>query len=140
MNEENGSAEPQAEQTGERAAEERARGRTREGEGYGMTGWEARGRARRRFARGALASPVAPLIVGLAILGGIAAVLVVSDDRARPGRSLLGRRARVLADAFSGPDLAVRPRLFATLARVAALGLAGVTWRWVRAIGRDRVV
>ena len=140
MNEDNGSAEQQAERMEERTAGERARGRTREREGSGMTGWKSQRGAMQRIRQGVLASPVTPLIVGLALLGGIAAVLVMSDDRARPGRSLLGRRARVLADAFSGPDLAVQPRLLATLARVAALGLAGVTWRWVRAVVRDRVV
>ena len=140
MNEDNGSAEQQAKRMEERTTKEGARGRTREGEGYEMTGWEAQGGAMQRIRNGVLTSPVTPLIVGLALLGGIAAVLVVSDDHARPGRSLLGRRARVLADAFSGPDLAVQPRLLATLARVAALSLAGLTWRWVRAIARDRVV
>jgi hypothetical protein len=140
MSDNNGSAEQQAERMEERAAEERARRRTRDGERYGMTGGEARGRATRRFARGVVESPVAPLIVGLALLGGIAAILVMRDDRAVPGLRLLGRRSRGLAEAFREPDLALQPRVLGTLARLAALGLAGVTWRWVRAIARDPVV
>jgi hypothetical protein len=140
MNEDNGSAEHQAERMEQRAAEERERVRTREGEGYGMAAREARGRARPRFARGALTSPVAPLIVGLALLGGIAVAIGISDDRARPGLRLLGRRSRGFVEALGERDLAVRPRVIGTLARLAALGLAGLTWRWVRAIGRDRFV
>jgi hypothetical protein len=137
MNEDKGSAEQQAQRMDERAAEAKAAARSREGEGYRTTGWEARGRARRRSGRGVLENPAAPLIVGLALLGGIAAALVVSDDRGQHGLRSLGRRSRGLADAFRDPDLSVRTRALATLARLAAIGLAGVTWRWVRAIGRD---
>ena len=142
MNEDKGSAEQQALRMEERAAEAGAPWQPREGEGYGMTRSEAPDGGRRSIGRRVLENPVGPLMVGLALLGGIAVAIVVGDDRARPGlRSLsLRRRARVLADAFRGPDLAVRPRVFATLARVAALSLAGVTWRWVRAIARDRAV
>lgn len=140
MNEENGSAEHQVKRMEQRAVEESARLRTRAVEGQGRTGSEGRGRLRRRFTRGVLESPVTPLIAGLALLGGIALAIGVGDDRARPGLRLLGRRSRGFVEALGERDLAVQPRLLATLARLAAVGLAGLTWRWVRAVGRDRVV
>jgi hypothetical protein len=140
MNEDKGSAEQQALQMEERATEAKAQWRPREGEGYGTTEWETRGRAKRRFGRGLLTNPSTPLVVGLLLLGGIALAIAAGEERERHGLRLLGRRARGLAEAFREPDIAVQPRVLATLTRLAAIGLAGLTWRWVRAIGRDRFV
>lgn len=138
MSEENGSAEEQAGRMDERAAEGRARQERYSGEGYGMTGWEAGSGAVRRFEQRVRSRPVGPLIAGLALIAASAAVLALRSDRGRPGLRSLRRRSRVLADAFRERDLAVKPRAFAVLTRLTVIGLAGLTWRRMRVLGRDR--
>ena len=108
------------------------------GEGYGMLGWEADGGAVRRFEQRVRSSRAGSLIAGLALIAASAAALAIRSDRARPGLRSLRRRSHVLADAFRERDLAVRPRALAVLARLATIGLAGLTWRRIRALGRDR--
>jgi hypothetical protein len=138
MSEENGSAEQQAARMDERAAEARATGEPYRGEGYGMKGWEGEIGAVRRFARRVRSRPAGSVIAGLALIAASAAAIAIRSDAARPVRRSLRRRSRVLAEAFRERDAVVKPRAIAVLARLAAIGLAGLTWRRVRALGRDR--
>lgn len=138
MSEENGSAEEQAGRMNERATESKGQWQPHEGEGYEMTGSEGSMGAIRRFGRRVAANPAGPLIVGLALIAGSAAAIVVQKQRSRP-LGLLRIRARAAAEALREGDFAVGPRVFGILARVAALGLAGVAWRKMRSLAHGRV-
>jgi hypothetical protein len=140
MNEDNGSAEEQARRLEERGAESRTQRRRGRGEGYGMTeGWESNVGSIRRFGRRVLANPAGPLAVGLALIVGSAAVIAVQKQRSRP-LNFLRIRSREAAEALRDGDLAVRPRVVGVIARLAALGLAGLTWRRMRSLARGRIV
>jgi hypothetical protein len=136
MSEENGSAEQQAERMHERATEASAPGRQRDVEDYGRSPREGGTAALQRAGRRALANSAGPLILGLALIAGSAAVIAARNARTRPLR-VLKRRARELAEAVRERDIAVGPRVLGVLARLAALGLAGMTWGRMRAMSRD---
>ncbi len=139
MSEENGSAEQQAERMDERATEASAPGRQRDVEDRGMSTREGGIATLQRAGRRALANPAGPLILGLALIAGSAAMIAVRNAQTRPVLRLLKRRARELGDAVRERDIAVGPRVLGVLARLAALGLAGMTWGRLRAMSRDRL-
>lgn len=108
------------------------------GEGYGILGWASGSGAVRRFEQRVRSSPARSLFAGLALIAVSAAALAIRSDRARPTLRSLRRRSHGLADVFRERDLAVRPRAVAVLTRLAAIGLAALSWRRMRALGRDR--
>jgi hypothetical protein len=138
MSEENGSAEQQASRIDERATGASAPGRQFDVDDRGMSPREGSGARLRRAGRQALANPAGPLILGLALIAGSAALIAVRNAQTRPGLRLLKRRSRELGEAFRERDLAVGPRVLGVLAKLAALGLAGMTWGRMRAMSRDR--
>jgi hypothetical protein len=138
MNEDHGSAEKQAERMRERATQASAPVRRSERDFGGEMGQEDPVQRLLDTGRRLLAKPGSRMIAGLALVTGSTAVLVAREARAHRGARSLRRLARAAAAAFRDPKPATGSGGIAVFTGLAALALAGVTWKRIDAIERSR--
>ena len=85
-----------------------------------------------------LAKPGSRMIAGLALVAGSIEVLVAREARAHRGLRSLGRRSRAAVAKLLEPRHVMGSRGIATLTGLAAIALAGATWKRIDAIERPR--
>ena len=138
MNEDYGSAEEQAERVRERATQASAPMTRSESDRGGERDQQDPVQRLLDSGRRLLAKPGSRMIAGLALVAGSTAVLVAREARAHRGLRSLGRRSRAAVAAFLEPRHVTGSRGIATLTGLAAIALAGATWKRIDAIERPR--
>ena len=139
MNEDYGSAEQQAERMRERATQASAPMTRSESNLGGGVGQEDPVQRLLESGRRLLAEPGSRMIAGLALVAGSTAVLVAREARAHRRSRSLRRLSRAAAAAFREPQrVDTGSRGIAVCTGLAAIALAGVTWKRIDAIERSR--
>lgn len=138
MNEDYGSAEEQAERMLERTTQASApMGRSERGFG-GEVGRRDPAQRLLEGGRRLLESPRGQVITGLALVAASAAMLAAREARVQRGVRSFGRRARAAGMAFLEPRRVSGSLGIAAVTGLAAIALAGATWKRIDAIERAR--
>lgn len=138
MNEDYGSAEEQAERMLERTTQASS---PMERSERGLGGGRGQQDQLQRLVDGGrrlLARPGAQLIAGSALIAVSTAMLVAREARENRGLRPLGRRARAALMAFLEPRRVTGSLGLAAVTGLAAIALAGATWKRIDAIDRSR--
>jgi hypothetical protein len=138
MNEDYGSAEEQAERMLERTTQASSPMRRSEGDVGGEMIQQDPAQRLLDSGRRLLEKPGGPVIAALALVAASTAMLVTREARTHRGLRSLGRRSRAALVAFLEPGRVTGPRSIAVLKGLAALALAGVTWKRLDAMERSR--
>jgi hypothetical protein len=138
MNEDYGSAEEQAERMLERTTQASSPMTRSDRDRGGERDQEEPAQRLLHTGRQLLARPESKLIAGIALVAGSTAMLVARDARAYRGLRSLGRRSRAAVMTFFEPRRGTGSLGIAALTGLAALALAGATWKRIDAIERPR--
>ena len=138
MNEDYGSAEQQAERMLERTTQASSPMARSDRDRGGERDQEDPVQRLLHTGRQLLARPESRLFAGIALVAGSTALLVAREARAHRGLRSLGRRSRAAAMAFFEPRRVTGSLGLAAVTGLAAIALAGATWKRIDAIERPR--